>query len=220
VDERAGNGDTAAHATGKFRGQQVHGVAEFDKIQDFADARRDLFLVHTIFAQAVGDVFAYGQGIEKRAFLKHKANSSAQSEQFVLRHLGDALTEDVNAPTVWTHEASGELQSEGFAGAGLAEEHERLLCLRGKGNTAKDFALRKADADIAELNDRFTGGRRGKSQIAMGFRHGRDQKTLSARKRAILVRKVSATMMSTEDTTTACVVARPTPCVPPRTLSP
>src|SRR5208283_3566049 len=103
-------------------------------------------------------------------------------EQFVLRHLGDALTEDVNSPTVWTHEASGELQDERFAGAGLAQEHQRLPCLGGKGNAAKDFSLRKADAHIAELNDRFRGGLRRKGKAAGGIRHSRNQKTLSARK--------------------------------------
>ena len=51
VDERAGDGNAAAHAAGEFRGQQVHGVLEFDEAQNFADARLDLFLVHTILVR-------------------------------------------------------------------------------------------------------------------------------------------------------------------------
>jgi hypothetical protein len=44
--------------------------------------------------------------------------------------------------------------------------------------------------------------------------------TLSAKYSESLVRNKSATMIRTEETTTACVVARPTPCVPPRTVNP
>src|SRR5208337_2298358 len=107
-----------------------------------------------------------------------------------------------------------------LAGTRLAEQHERFLRLRGERNATKDFAFGEANAHVAELNDRLAGPFEREGKAAGRFHHGEDQKTLSARKSAIFVRNVSAIMMSTEETTTACVVARPTPCVPPRTFSP
>ena len=46
------------------------------------------------------------------------------------------------------------------------------------------------------------------------------QKILSDIYNANFVKNKSAIIIITEDTTTACVVARPTPCVPPRTVNP
>src|SRR3989440_8824111 len=52
--------------------------------------------------------------------------------------------------------------------------------------------------------------------------HGRvfHQKILLERYSESFVKNASATMISTDPTTAADVVARPTPCVPPRTVSP
>jgi len=46
------------------------------------------------------------------------------------------------------------------------------------------------------------------------------QKILSDMYNANFVKNKSAIIIITDDTTTAWVVARPTPCVPPRTVSP
>src|SRR6267154_1085439 len=43
-DERAGDGDAAAHATREFGRKRVNGVGEFDEMEDFFDARLEASL--------------------------------------------------------------------------------------------------------------------------------------------------------------------------------
>ena len=92
--------------------------------------------------------------------------------------------------------------------------------LRGKRKVAQNFSFGKSHPHFIKLNYRLVRGLQDRAGRAGSCRHRGFQNSLSARNSASFVRNVSATMIMTEDTTTACVVARPTPCVPPLTLTP
>ena len=85
IDQGAGDGNAAAHAAGKLGGKTIDGLFHFDEAQRFADARFDFLFVGIFFAQAEGNIFGDGHGIEKRAFLKHESDFAAEIEQFTLR---------------------------------------------------------------------------------------------------------------------------------------
>src|SRR5208337_4620023 len=196
IDNRASDGNPAAHPSGKLRGQLVQGVTQLHEFQNLAHARLDLLLVHMILAQPVSDVFADRERVKQRAFLKHKADLAAQRQQSVFSHARHALAQNLHRAAIGTQEARGNLERERLAGTRFTEEHERLFWPSGEGDAAEDFAVRKANTYVAELNDRLAGLLGGKGETPGRFHHGKNQKTLSARKSAIFVRNVSATMMS------------------------
>ena len=118
-------------------------------------------------------------------------------------------------------QAVGELQQHRLAAAGGAEQDQRLPALHGKGDVLEHRFGLEADGDVAEFDDR--------SRIVLrvegcgagagdGFAHGRPQLP----KMPIMARVTSRStmMMKTEEMTTAWVVARPTPWVPPVVFMP
>jgi len=216
-DEGPGDGDTAPHAAGELGGQHVRGVLKLDEAEHFLDFGLDNVLGGAVFFEAIGHVFAYSERIEERTFLKDEADLAAELKKFVLRFAGNVLPHGADYSLIRTKEACGEFQSESFARAGFPEKDKRFFRLCRKGETTKNGALVEAEPDIFKID-----GSACRLQSDGGTRGGRIHvcQSLSARNRASLVRKVSATIIKTEETTTACVVARPTPCVPPRTFKP
>src|ERR1700740_3238685 len=91
VDEGAGNGDAAAHASGEFGGKLVDGVFELHDAQDLANAGLEFVLGSAFLAQAVGDVVGNGQGIEQGAFLKDKTDAATEGKKFLLRQGGSFM---------------------------------------------------------------------------------------------------------------------------------
>src|SRR5580704_10958682 len=82
-DEGAGDGDAAPHPAGEFGRKRVDGVGQFDEAEDFLNERLDLIIAEAIFVEAVGDVFADGEGVEERAFLEDETNLARSEERRV-----------------------------------------------------------------------------------------------------------------------------------------
>src|SRR5258707_3862731 len=154
-DERAGDGDAAAHATGEFGRKRVNGVGEFDEMEDFFYARLDFIFVDAVFVKAVGNIFADGQGVEEGAFLKDEADLAADFQEIRFGHSRDVLAENLNTAGIGTKQARSEFEQKGFAGAGFAEEDYSFTFLGGKGDAAKNFTFVKGEADVFEFNGRL-----------------------------------------------------------------
>jgi hypothetical protein len=152
ADESARDGDAAAHATGEFGRKRVGGLGEFDETEDFFYARLDFLFVHAVFVEAIGDVFAHSKGVEERAFLKDEADLAADFEKFRLGHSRDVLAENLNTAGIGTKEPGSKFEQKSFAGAGFAEKDYGFALPGGKGDAAKNFAFRKAEADVLEFN--------------------------------------------------------------------
>src|SRR5260370_29803897 len=101
------------------------------------------------------------------------------------------------------------LQRERLARARLPQQPQRLSRHHFKRHTAQHVAFVESNPYVCESYDC------GSSGLLRGGR----QKILSPRYKASFVKNKSAPMIITDATTTACVVARPTPCVPPRTFT-
>src|SRR5260370_19089532 len=103
-----------------------------------------------------------------------------------------------------------QFQGQRFSRPRFSQEPHRLPRHHFKRHAAQHVLFIESNSYICESYDR------GGSRVLRGGR----QKILSPRYNASLVKNRSAAMIITDATTTACVVARPTPCVPPRTVSP
>src|SRR5208283_707209 len=180
IDERAGDGDTAAHATREFGRKKIHGVLEFDEAENLLNARGDFLFAETVFGKAVGDIVADSERIKESAFLKNKTDLTAKGKEVVLVHGGDAIPEDFDLATIGAKETSGHLESKSFAGAGFTEEDEGFARLSGKGDAAENVGIAETDVDIGKLDGGLAAGERGGRGRHGGKIHG-VQKTFSAR---------------------------------------
>src|SRR5262249_30937208 len=210
--ESTGDGNATAHTAREFGRKEIHCAFEFDKAKRFAYPRLDLVAVGAFLVKAVSDVVSNGHGIEQSAFLEDETDFAAEAKKVPFGHGTEFLAENAHGAGVCLQESGGEFEGKGFAGTGFAEEDESFARHDAEGDAAKDVAFVEADADGLEFD---SGGFR-----RFEWDEARHQKILSDRKSASLVRNVSAMMMRTLEMTTACVVARPTPCVPPRTVRP
>src|SRR5258708_19555180 len=135
-NERAGDGDAAAHATREFGRKRVNGVGEFDEMEDFLDARLDFIFVDAVFVKAVGNIFADGQGVEEGAFLKDEADLAADFQEIRFGHSRDVLAEHLNTAVLGAKQAGSEFEQKSFAGAGFAEKDYTFPFLAEEGDTA------------------------------------------------------------------------------------
>ena len=74
------------------------------------------------FVEAVGDVVFDVEGVEEGGLLEDHADVGAEFVEVALGHGGDLLAEDADGAGVGAEEAVGELQQDGFAAAGGAED--------------------------------------------------------------------------------------------------
>src|SRR5262249_23301100 len=146
-------------------------------------------------------------GVKQRAFLKHETDLAPKCQQFPFGHLRDPASKHAHFTLVRPQQPRGHLEAERLAGAGFSKQHQRFPRVHLERQAMHNVAFFEAQPHIAKGNRRFEARRC-------------VQNSLSARYRASLVKKVSATMIMTDEITTAWVVERPTPCVPPRTVKP
>ena len=216
-DDGAGDGHAAAHASGELRGVLVDGVIELDEAQHLENAAVDLLGRDVLFDQPVGDVVADGHRVEERAFLEDHADAVAEGEEVLLGHGVDLLAEDVDAPGVGQQESVGELEQHALAASRGTEHDARLARHHLEGDVLQDLVSVEGDGNVVE-DDHRVGGRgscRFDLRIGRGCHRYRPKSPIMKR----LMTKSEA-MISTEETTTAWVVERPTPCVPPLVFMP
>jgi hypothetical protein len=153
VDQGASDGNAAAHAAGKLGRITIDGLFHFDEAQRFADARIDFFFVGIFLAQAEGNIFSHGHGIEERALLKNEANFAAEIEQFLFGHGGYVVTHHQNASGVGANQSGGHFHEQSFSGSRLAEENFGFTVLNVEGNAVQHVAVVETDGNIAKRDE-------------------------------------------------------------------
>ena len=175
-------------------------------------------LVHgnMLLVQPVRDVVLHAQRVEQSGFLKHHADVRAQRVEVALTHRRNLLAEDANGAGVRPKQAIRKLQQHRLSTTRGPQQDQRLPALHREGDVLQHRLHVERDRHVLEFNDgNLVVGRvhRCGAGAGDGFAHRRAQLP----KMPIMARVTSRStiMMNTDDTTTACVVARPTPCVPP-----
>ena len=154
-DDGAGDGDAAAHASGKLGREFVESPLELDEAEGFGGAGGDLVVGEVLFDEPVADVVADGEGVEERTFLKDSADGAAKLEEVLLAHGADFFAEDEDATGVGAEQAVGELEQDAFADAGGAEEDAHFAGAHLEGDVFEDGLLLEADGDVVEDDDRL-----------------------------------------------------------------
>ena len=192
-------------------GNSFDGVLQFHEAQRLQHAALNLFLRNLFLVQAKGDVVFHRQRVEERRLLKDHSDAAAQFEQFRLAHRRHFLPQHKDASAIGTQQSEREFQDGGLAGAGDSQQHLGGAVFQFEGEAVEDDLLIEAQADIFKdygLRPSRCGWPRSSSIDG-------PSSTISRR-----VTNRSTARMSTLAATTAWVVARPTPCVPPLALSP
>ena len=133
-------------------------------------------------------------------------------EKLLLGHVRDIFAEEMDGAGVRTEKSIGELEQNAFADAGGAEQDARFIRADRKADIFKHRVI-EPDGDIAKFEDRPSGLRDRCAGVGaveeVGVCHQPKMVSMT------WVTRKSTKMMSTEETTTALMVDRPTPSVPP-----
>src|SRR5215831_4767780 len=107
MDERAGNGHAAPHASGEASGIEAEGLLKPDKTEGLAYPNVDFFIRNFLLDQQIGDVIAHCKRVEERSFLEDHAGTSPQRKKFLFTDVRNLLPEEVDGPGVRTEETVG-----------------------------------------------------------------------------------------------------------------
>jgi hypothetical protein len=137
-------------------------VAEFDGVEDFLNALESLggrdaegFVVEERVSDVVGDV----DGVEKAALLEKNPYAGAELEESGLAHARDVLAKQTDDAGSWLEEAKSELEEDGFAAAGGAEENKGFAGKDIQVNALKRGFAIEFQAYVFEAEDRIRHGR-------------------------------------------------------------
>ncbi len=202
---------------GQVRGHAVDVRPEFDEPEHLLDAAAHLGQRHVaFFIELVADILADGERIEERALLEHHAGLVAHAEQLRLAHLVDAHAVDPDRPRIGCQQSEDELQHGRLARPAGAEEDLGEARVELEADAAQDDVVVEGQVDVLEHHHRLiAGAARGGPAQRVGIDLHQNSSDNSS-----WVEKKSMAITATEAATTALVVARPTPSVPPRVRRP
>src|ERR1017187_9596882 len=230
-DDGTGDGDAAAHASGDLRRELCDCLLQLDELERLDDAAVGVIFGNMLFVEAVGDVVFDVDGVEEGGLLEDHADVGAQRVEVALGHGGDLLAEDADGAGVGFEQAVGEFEQHRLAAAGGAKDDEGLATIDGEGDVLEHGSDVEGDGDVFELDygefdhGSLVAGRGDSCGAGSGDGCGHRSEAMGRAqlpKIPIMARVTSrsTTMMRTEETTTAWVVARPTPWVPPVVFMP
>src|SRR5260370_10170307 len=122
-------------------GWQAHGV---ERLREAAIDLARGHLVPELFAQAVRDVLAHVERVEKGCGLEEIRDAAAQLGQFVLTHLGGVTALKKDLAVVGGDEANEHLEQDALAHAGRAHDGDRLSAMDLEVEVAEDNLRPKA----------------------------------------------------------------------------
>ena len=150
----------------------------------------------------------------------------AQRVEVALGHGGDLLAEDADGAGVGFEQAVGEFEQHRLAAAGGAKDDEGLAAIDGERDVLQHGLDVEGDGDVFEFDHgefdhgSLVAGRADGCGAGSGDGCGHGRVQLPKIPIMARVTSRSTTMIKTEETTTAWVVARPTPWVPPVVFMP
>ncbi len=152
-DDGAGDGDAAAHATGKLVRKFFDGVFELDKSQTLEDTAIDVFLIIPLFEHAIGDIVADGERVEQGTLLEDHADVAAQIEERFLGEIVDIKAEELDPSRIGLDEAIGELEQDAFSASGRAEDDDHLSGAGLEADVDQNRMAVEADGDMFKRDD-------------------------------------------------------------------
>src|SRR6185295_13129965 len=198
-----------AHASGEVRGSHRLDAGEVHQGEDPRDAAQPLLLAHLreVLAQRVLDVLSHRDAVEERRGLEDHRDPAADGEELLLPVPGEVVPVEDDPAAVGVHEPDEALEKHALSRSGPADDREGLAPAHVQRQVVEHDLGAEGLVQALEADQRLVGRWRGGGSGHVMVRRS-------------LVRKKSASKTATEATATVWVVARPTPSVPPSTLSP
>ena len=213
--------DALFHPARKRGGKEpLHVAPEVHEPQHLAHAGRDLLLGPArVLAQREGDVLEDRHRVEERATLEEHADLLAHRHELLLGKPRDLHAVHPDLSRVGLLEAVHVPERDGLPGPGASQDHEDLSAPDGEVDLVEDAARAVRLENALEFDD---GAPRG----PVGPHEPHDRRLAdrhlspSGSTRKSFVRKKSDMRTTIDATTTAIVVARPTPSAPPDAFNP
>src|SRR5690606_29080863 len=167
--DRAGEGDPLLHAAGQLR------RPELSYIRAEADARqlleRDDLRLRSRHAltldQAEGDVLPDRQAVEQRAALEEHPELGVHALALARREMHDVLSVDLDRAAIGVNDAEDRLEEHRLAGAGAADDDERLAAPDIEIHPLQHLLAAEALVQIANFDFGRFGAHRAKNSSVM-----------------------------------------------------
>src|SRR5579859_1047271 len=200
--DRAGERHALLHAARQLVGPQVEDVAaEADALEILlGDAAHAVGLADPALREAEGDVAPHRHRIEQRAALEEHPELGADALHVTRAGAHHFDTVDGHRSALWCEQAENALERHRLARARSADDRHRLAMLDRQVDPVEHGLLVEALHHIGELD--------------LGLKRSSHQPN------ATMVMTRSENRISTNDDTTASVVALPTPAAPPAVRHP
>ena len=121
-DQRACKRDTTLHPAGEFRRPFIDGIFEPDEAEDFADFAVDFFFVDAFLVEPEPHVFAYGERVEQRGFLKHHSDLLPDVSELLFVQLRDVFAINKDRSFIRLVQPHDQFENRGFSGAAGADD--------------------------------------------------------------------------------------------------
>src|SRR5262245_22161340 len=214
--DRARHADALAHAARELGGQLLLGAREADALEALAHAlAHPLLRPAHVLADRVRDVLVDRERVEQRGALEHHPEVAAQRHPVVLGQAAHVAAEHGDLPGVAAQQPDHVLQTDRLSRARAAEDGEGLALRDAEVEAAQHGLLAERLPHAAELD-----GRRGLVHVPPSTRPKAASSASVGSSSSSLVRKKSTISTTIDATTTARVVATPTPTVPPSVARP
>ena len=155
-----------------------------------------LVAVQVLVRDAEADVIEHVHGVEQRTVLEDVADTAAQRRQLLAPERRHELPVDPDLARIRLDESDDVFEQHALTNSGGPKQRNRLAFGHEEIHAVEHDVFHEALRDLLELDAHFAVPR-------MSF-----------------VRMVSSIRIVTDDATTACVVARPTPSAPCCVLNP
>src|SRR5215475_5693031 len=170
--------------------------------------------------QYESDVFFHRLRVEQCTLLEDDSDFPSQAKQFVFIKRRDFFSEDEDSSCVRFHQSQREFQDSALARSSDAEEHFGFTAVKFERDSLQDLFAFKSNGNVFESKHNLFGKSVGRRSVCV---LGTWRRKLVSHYAAFVPRttirnrviSTSTVRIRTDDATTACVVERPTPWVPP-----
>src|SRR5688572_10218299 len=213
--QRPSKAGTLAHSSGQLGGHLVVFGAQAHGVELLGGPIANLPIRHAgVAAERKRDVLTHADRVEERRVLKEKTDLPPHPREFRAGQPADLVTADEDLSSIRHHQPDDVAERHALAGAAAAQDDEATARGHLEGHVVQHAARAERLADTVEPH-------RGPLLLRRSL-HGRRHPpaAFGKMKKISRTRMTLATMMPTDDMTTARVDARPTPSVPDSVVNP